>query len=138
MFVIIKLGWSPKRLKAPSTSRNDVVLQGAEEFGVSDIEDQVNDPMEENDNNNNILEDDGTNELIQDLFARPDEDDDEDIGDLDVPLLEKVEKPLYEGSKENLLYATLLLVNLKVLNGFSNSCMAQILRYVIWFIITYT
>jgi len=122
----------------PSTSINDVVLQGVEEFGVSNIEDQVNDPMEEDDNNNNIVEDDGTNELIQDLFSRPDEDDDEDIGDLDVPLLEKAEKPLYEGSKENLLYATLLLVNLKVLNGLSNSCMTQILRYVIWFIITYT
>jgi hypothetical protein len=138
LFVIIKSGWPPKHLNAPSTSRNDVVLQGAEEFGVSNIEDQVNDPMEEDDNNNNIVEDDGTNELIQDLFARPDEDDDEDIGDLDVPLLEKAEKPLYEGSKENLLSATLLLVNLKVLNGLSNSCMTQILRYVIWFIITYT
>jgi hypothetical protein len=105
---------------------------------VPNIEDQVNDPMEEYDNNNNIVEDDGTNELIQDLFAQPDEDDDEDIGDLDVPLLEKVEKPLYEGSKENLLFATLLLVNLKVLNGLSNSSMTQILRYVIWFNITYT
>jgi hypothetical protein len=52
-----------------------------------------------------------------------DKDDDEDIGDLDVLLLEKAEKPLYEGSKANLLSATLLLVNLKVLNGFSNSCM---------------
>ena len=105
---------------------------------MSNIEDQVNDPMEEYDNNNNIVEDDGTNELIQDLFARPYEDDDEDIGDLDVPLLEKAEKTLYEGSKENLLSATLLLVNLKVLNGLSNSCMTQILRYVIWFIVTYT
>jgi hypothetical protein len=122
----------------PSTSINDVVLQGAEKFGVLNIEDQVNDPMEEDDNNKSIVEDDGRNELIQDLFARPDEDDDEDIGDVDVPLLEKEEKPLYEGSKENLLSATLLLVNLKVLNGLSNSCMTQILRYVIWFIITYT
>jgi hypothetical protein len=105
---------------------------------VPNIEDQFNDPMEEDDNNNNIVEDDGTNELIQDLFTRPNKDDDEDIGDLDVPLLEKAEKPLYEDSKANLLSATLLLVNLKVLNGLSNSCMTQILRYVIWFIITYT
>jgi hypothetical protein len=105
---------------------------------VSNIEDQVNDPMEEYDNNNNIVEDDWTDELIQDSFSRLDEDDDEDIGDLDVPLLEKVERPLYEGSKPNLLSTTLLLVNLKVLNGLSNSCMTQILRYVIWFIITYT
>ena len=138
LFVIIKLGWPPKRLNMPSTRRNDVVLQGVEEFGVPNIEDQVNDPMEEDDNNNNIVEDNGTNELIQDLFARLEKDDDEDIGDLDVPLLEKAEKPLYEGSKSNLLSATLLLVNLKVLNGLSNSCMTQILRYVIWFIITYT
>jgi hypothetical protein len=138
LFVIIKSGWPPQRPNVPSISRNDVVLQGAEEFGVLNIEDQVNDPMEKDDNNNNIVEDDGTNELIQDLFARPDEDDDEDIGDLDVPLVEKAEKPLYEGSKENILSATLLLVNLKVLNGLSNSCMTQILRYVIWFIITYT
>jgi hypothetical protein len=94
--------------------------------------------MEEDDNNNNIVEDDGTNELIKDLFARSDEDDDEDIGDLDIPLLEKAGRPLYEGSKENLLSAKLLLVNLKVLNGLSNSCMTQILRYVIWFIIMYT
>jgi hypothetical protein len=86
----------------PSTRRNDVVLQGAEEFGVSNIEDQVNDPMEEDDNNKNIFEYNGTNELIQDLFAQPDEDDDEEIGDLDVPLLEKAKNPLYEGSKEKL------------------------------------
>jgi hypothetical protein len=105
---------------------------------VSNIEDQVNNPMEEDDNNNNIVEDDGTHELIQDLFAQLNKDDDEDIGDLDVPLLERAKKPLYEGSKVNLLSATLLLVNLKVLNGLSNSCMTHILRYVIWFIITYT
>jgi hypothetical protein len=123
LFVIIKSGWPSKCLNVPSTSRNDVVLQGVEEFGVSNIEDQVNDPMEEYDNNNNIVEDNGTNELVQDLFTRLDKDDDEDIGDLNVPLLEKVEKPLYEGSKANLLSATLLLVNLKVLNGLSNSCM---------------
>jgi hypothetical protein len=61
MFVIIKSGWPPKRPNVPSTSRNDVVLQGAKEFGVSNIEDQVNDPMEEDDNNNNIVEDAGTN-----------------------------------------------------------------------------
>ena len=79
LFVIIKLGWQPQRLNAPSTSRNDVVLEGVEEFGVSNIEDQVNDHMEEDDNNNNIVEDDGTNELIQDLFSLLDEDDDEDI-----------------------------------------------------------
>jgi len=89
LFVIIKSGCPPKHLNVPSTSRNDVVLEGVEEFGVLNIGDQFNDPMEEDDNNKNIVEDDGTNELIQDLCARLDEDDDEDIGDLDIPLLEK-------------------------------------------------
>jgi hypothetical protein len=81
---------------------------------------QVNDPMEE---------DDGTNQMIQDLFAQPDED-----GDSDEPLLEKANKRLYEGSRENLLSTTLLLVNLKVMNNLSNTCTTQILGYVICFI----
>ena len=52
----------------------------------------------------------------------------------DEPLLEKTNKRLYEGSRENLLSTTLLLVNLKVMNNLSNTCMTQILRYVICFI----
>ena len=48
-----------------SNSRNDVVQ--AEEREVNN-EDQVNDPMEKDDNNN-IVQDDGTNQLIQDLFT---------------------------------------------------------------------
>ena len=99
------------------------------------IEDQVNDPMEEDDNSN-IVQDDGTNELIQDFFAWPNED--EDVEDIhDVPLIEKVNTPLYEGSRENLLFATILLVNLKVMNGLSNTCMTQILIYIIC-LFTYT
>ena len=85
------------------------------------IEDRVNDLMEEDDNNN-IVQGDGTNEFPQDLFARLYED--EDIDDiLDVPLLDKENTPLYEGSRENFISTTLLLVNLKVLNGLSNTCM---------------
>ena len=68
--------------------------------------------------------------LIQDTFAPMDEENRDDGHDVD-PLLEKAHQPLYEGSKENLLYAILLLVNLKVLNGLSNTCLTQILRYVI-------
>jgi hypothetical protein len=78
-------------------------------------------------------EDDGTNQMIQDLFAQSDEDGKID-GIYDKPLLEKENKRLYEGSRENLLFATLLLMNLKVMNNFSNTCMTQILRYVICFI----
>jgi hypothetical protein len=42
--------------KAPSSSRNDVIVQ--DEELEADNEDQVNDPMEVDDNNN-IVQDDG-------------------------------------------------------------------------------
>ena len=100
----------------PSSSRYNVVQV---EHGVN-IEDQVNDPMEEDDNNKKI-EDEGTNRLIHDTFARTEQDKFHDIHD--VPLLDKVSKLLYEGSRENILSSTLLLVNLMVLNGLSNTCM---------------
>ena len=91
LFVIIKSGWSPKYPNVSSSSRNNGVQ--AKEHGAN-IEGQVNDPMEEDDNNH-IVQDDGTNELIQDLFARPDEDEDIDDIDLDVPLLDKPNTPIY-------------------------------------------
>ena len=128
-----KFKLSPRCLNSPSSNRNDVVQ--AKEHRVN-IEDQVSDPIEEDDNNN-IVQDDGTNELIQDLFTQVNEDEDIDDIDLDVPLLDKENTPLYEGSRENIISATLLLVNLKVLKGLSNTCMTQIIRYVICFI-TYT
>jgi hypothetical protein len=109
----------------PSSSRNTIV-QDVED-GM-DIEDQVN-PMEEDDTNNIVELDDGTNRLIQDIFAPIDEENFDDIHD--VPLLEKAQQPLYEGSRTNILSAIMLLVNLKVLNGLSNTCLTQILRYVI-------
>jgi hypothetical protein len=65
-----------------------------------------------------------------------DEDHDNTDGIYDEPLLEKVDNPLYKGSRENIIPSTLFLVNLNVLNCFSNSCMTQILSYVI-FCITY-
>ena len=82
-------------------------------------------------------EDDGTNQMIQDLFSQLDEDG-KNVGIYDEPLLEKENKRLYEGSRENLFSATLFLVKLKVMNNLSNTCMTQILRYVICFISYYT
>ena len=89
---------------------------------------QVNDPIEEDDHIDNIVEDDGTNTLIHDRFnVRMDDDDDDDhenIDDFDdvhdIPLIEKAYKPLYEGSNTNLLSSILLKMNLKVMNGLSN------------------
>ena len=73
---------------------------------------QVNDPIEEDDHIDNVVEDDGTNTLIHDSFnVRMDDDDHhhdhENIHDLDnvhdLPLLEKAYEPLYEGSNTNIL-----------------------------------
>ena len=83
------------------------------------------------DNVSDTNQEDEIHRLIQDTFATMDEENQDDSHDVD-PLLEKVCQPLYEGSKTNLLYAILLLVNLKVLNGLSNTCLTQILRYVIF------
>jgi hypothetical protein len=68
--------------------------------------------------------------LIQDTFAPMDEDNQDDGHDVD-PVLKKSRQPLYDGSITNILSAILLLVNLKVLNGLSNTCLTQILRYLI-------
>jgi hypothetical protein len=117
--------------KEPSISRNDVVQDEEHE---EDNGDQVNDPMELHDNNN-IVQYDGTNQMIQDLFIHPDEDHgDNSDGIYDEPLIEKENKQLHKGSRENLISTTLLLVNLKVTNHVSNTYMTQILRYVICFI----
>jgi hypothetical protein len=68
--------------------------------------------------------------LIQDTFSPMDKDNQDDSHDVD-PLFEKSRQPLYEGLTTNLLSFILLLVNLKVLNGLSNTCLTQILRYLI-------
>jgi hypothetical protein len=77
--------------------------------------------MEENDND--ILVNDGINSLIHDTFAPMDEDApmDDDVRIHDNPLIDLENKPLYEGLKTSLLSTILLLVNLKVLNGVSNT-----------------
>ena len=77
----------------------------------------------EEDDNNNMVQDDGTNQLIQDLFARLDDQDGDNDGIYDEPMIEKESKPLYKGSRSSLLSTTLLLVNLKDLNHLSNTCM---------------
>jgi hypothetical protein len=89
------------------------------EYGM-DIEYQVN-PMEEDDTNTIIEPNYGTNRLIHDIFDPINEEKFDDI--LGVPLLEKEEQPLYEGSRENIFYTIMLLVKLKVLNGLSNTCL---------------
>ena len=81
------------------------------------------------DNISDTNKEDEIHRLIQDTFAPMDEDNQDDSHDVD-PLLQKSQQPLYEGSTKNLLSAILLLVNLKVLNGLSNTCIQQILRYV--------
>jgi hypothetical protein len=76
--------------KAPISRRNDVVVQ-YEELGI-DNEDQVNDLMEV-DENTNIVQDDGTNQMIQDLFSHLDDDHgDNSDGIYDEPLIEKEKK----------------------------------------------
>ena len=86
---------------APSSIINDGVQDEEHE---ANNEDQVNDPMEE-DENNNIVQDDGTNQMIQDLFPQSDDDGGID-GIYDEPLIEKANKRLYKGSRENLISAT--------------------------------
>jgi antirestriction protein len=91
LFVIIKLDFPSNFLQniAPSNSRNDVVQ--AEEY-----HDQANeDLMEEDDGTNHVNdpmeEDDGTNQMIQDFISQPDEDGD-NAGSYDEPLLENSNK----------------------------------------------
>ena len=103
---------------------------------------QVNNPIEEYDHTDNVVEDDGTNTLIHDSFnVRMDDDDDdhENIDDFDdvydLLLLEKAYEPLYEGSNTNILSAILLIMNLKVMNlkvmnGISNILVTWMVRYV--------
>jgi len=113
---------------ASSSTRNNF-LQVEEQYGVN-MEDQDNYHMEEN-GNNNVVQDNGINQFIQDFFG----DEKNDVNCHDEHVIKKATPPIYEGSKANILSSTLLLVNLKVLNGFSKPCMTKILRYnVIYFI----
>ena len=62
-----------------------------------------------------IVEDNRIDRLIQETFAQMDDDNFHDIHDL--PLLNKEKLPVYEASRENIISTTLLLMNLKVLDG---------------------
>ena len=114
----------------------DVVVRAIVQEHGTNIEYQVNDPMEEDDDANNTIEENGTNILIQEKFNNVgmDDDDDQLDGIFDIPVLEKEIQPLYEGSKTSLLSAILLPVSLKVMNSFSNTCVTQLLRYVVYFV----
>ena len=100
--------------------------------------DQVNDDIElDVDHDDNIIEDDGENTLINDAFNvrmdndqqhAPPIDDFEDIHDL--PTLKKAEEPLFEGSHISVLSVVLLIMNLKVMNVFSNTSIMLVLRHV--------
>jgi hypothetical protein len=109
----------------PCSSKNTIVQDVEDNM---DIEYQVN-HMEEDDTNNIVESDDGTNRLIQDIFSPIGEENDDDI--YDVLVLEKEEQTLYQDSRTNILSIIMLLVNLKVLNGLSNTCLTEILSYVI-------
>jgi hypothetical protein len=106
----------------PSTSIN-TTLHG-DELRDQNIEaaDQVINYDMDGDNVSDSNQEDEIHRLIQDTFSPMDEDNQDDSHDVD-PLLEKSCQPLYEGSTTNILSAILFLVNLKVLNGLSNTCL---------------
>ena len=118
-----------------------------EEHGGVIIEGEDHNPMEDDDHApENTFEDDGTNALIHNTFGTSiivatDDDDDDDEDDIeafhDIPLLEKENMMLYEGSQSTLLSIVLLLVNLKVMNGLSNITISCMLRFVVYVIIVY-
>jgi hypothetical protein len=120
----------PPESYLPSTSRN-TPLQGDElqDQNIEAADQVINDDMD-GDNVSDSNQEDEIHRLIQDTFAPMDEYNQDDSHDVD-PLLEKSRQPLYEGSTTNILSSILLLVNLKVLNGLSNTCLTQILRYLI-------
>ena len=111
--------------------------QVPEEHGAMINGEQVNDHIEEDDHIDKVVEYDGKNTLIRDLFnvIMDDDDDHENYyfnGVHDLPLLEKEYKPLYEGSNMNVISDILLIMNLKVMNGLSNTSVKWMLRYVIY------
>ena len=122
------------------TYRPEDVLskQLSEEHGAMNNGEQVNDHIEEDGHTDNIVEDDGTNTLIHDTFnvIMDDDDDHHENDDFnhvnELPLLEKEYKPLYEGSNMNVISDILLIMNLKVMNGLSNTSVTWMLRYVIY------
>ena len=107
-----------------------------EVHGGVNIQVEDNTPMEEDDNvPKDMIKEDGIG--ASDEEAHNDgtsESNNNDEDGLDMPLLEKAHRPLYEGSQTTLLSSILLLVNLKFMNGISNVAMSHILRCVIFVI----
>ena len=58
--------------------------------------------MEEDDDANNIVEEDGTNRLIHEIFNVGMDDDDKIDGVFDIPIIEKEIQPIYEVSETTL------------------------------------
>ena len=105
------------------------------DHGAMNNEEPTNDHIVEDDDTKEIVEDDSTKRLIHDTFnIRMDGDDDDHENDVfddvhDLPILKKAYEPLYEGSKTNILFVILLIMNLKVMNDISNISITQMLRY---------
>jgi hypothetical protein len=135
----------PKNVMSPSRRHfhRDNIEEQAELNRVDNGDHVI--PME-NDDINNTVDVDGTNRLIQYIYNAPMDDDvnteednlqddnddsDEDNDDeyiFDKPILQNATESLYEGTRKSVLSVVMFLVNLKVSNGFSNTCMTQILR----------
>ena len=80
----------------------EVVVHVVLEHGVN-IEYQVNnDPMEEDADVNNTIEEGGTNRLIHEIFNVGLDDDDKIDGVFDIPIIEKEIQPIYEVSETTL------------------------------------
>jgi hypothetical protein len=120
----------PPESYLPSTNIN-IPLQGDEllDQNIEVVDQVINDDMD-GDNVRDTNQEDEIHRFIQDTFSPLDGDNHDDSDDVD-PLLKKSHQPLYEGSTTNLLFSIFLLVNLKVLNGLSNTGLTQILRYLI-------
>ena len=112
--------------------------QAPMDHGVMNNEEQVNDHIEEDDHTDDIVEGVSTNTFILQTFnVRMDDDDDDhendDFDDVhDLPLLEKAYELIYEDSNTNILSNILLIMNLNVMNGISNTSVTWMLRYVIY------
>ena len=65
-----------------------------------------------------MIEEDSIGTTDQDEGTSTFDNDDEYV--LDIPILEKAHKPLYEGSQITIIFSIVLLVNLKVMNILSN------------------
>ena len=96
--------------------------------------DRANDHMEADNDANNTIEEDGTNRFIYETFNNVGIYDDGSQFDdaYDIPVLHRESEPIYEGLNISLLSALFMLLNLKVVNGMSNTRVTQVLTYVIY------